>query len=226
MQMSKILSMLIYFSTISSLYANDFPTKLFGVELGKVYSVSENYHNLPIKQLTGSKQFMGAGFHYYFEPLKQYESFEYIKENTQNKYYETSFRLYVFPILEKNLKTVDDFYKTKNYNVEVALIEWSDQLIKKDETTSTYKDKAYSWAKDMCENFKLDIKSEPKITDYPSDKWYQCEFIKGNNQLEVSSLLGNKTIKLEYNKKFFDKRNIEVENLFRKLTLEKIRPYE
>lgn len=223
--MLKVLSILIYFSTICSLNANDFPTKLFGVELGKVYSVSENYNNLPIKQLTGFQKFMGAGFHYYFEPLKQYEAFEFIKENTQNKSYETSFRLYVFPILDKNIKTIDEIKKAKNANVEVALIEWSDQLRGKDNRPEDNYD-AYYWAKNMCTNFKIDIKTEPKITDSQNDKLYQCEFIKGNNKLEVSSLLGNKTVNLQYNKDFFDKRQIEIENLFRKLSLEKIRPYE
>ena len=197
----------------------DVPKELFGIKLGSIYDSTnvtrENVGNLPIKQFTGSEQSFGIGTHFYFEPLKESKYFPYTeKKKTGNvKFFNTSYRLYLLPVIPDSIKTIEELSASK-FDMEVALIEWSDE--KKDE------EKAYFWAMEMCKIFSSDTKTKPEIFDNYESKDYFCKFKKDNRMLDISSLSNSVYFKLQYDKEFMDKKTEQIEEKIRKLKLKDI----
>jgi hypothetical protein len=197
------------------------PQKLFGIAVGGIYDIessdTQNPDGVPMKKFTGSYKFLGSGTHYYFEPKIKNKNFPY-KENKKkpgDKYFETSYHLYIFPIVPPTITNYEDF-KTEKVKWEVASIEWSDEPKTKDE--------AYYWAIDLCQTFSADISVKPTIQDFAEAKSYECTFASGDREFVVSSFYG-KRIKLGFNDKVFKVKNEAVETTMRKIQANEIRPY-
>lgn len=216
-----IVSVLLFTSLSYAEVLNGVPTELFGIKLGGIYEIGDSEKNtlgnIPIKKFTGMKRFLGQGIHYFFQPMKEYKAFEYIekKEDPENQYYETSFRLYMLPIIPHSFKKIEQLEKlTPKW--EVAVIEWSSEAKTKDD--------AYYWAIDICKTFETDINLKPEIINSYEQKWYECIFSTGSREFKASSSY-SRSIQLSYIKKVFDKKNDEVEKIIHKIKAEEIRPY-
>jgi len=218
----KISIIFLFFSALS--FAEEprgVPEALFEIKLGGVYDVgdSENkqHGNIPIKKFTGMNRFLGNGIHYYFEPKKEYKIFKYIEKRNkpEDQYYETSFRLYLLPVVPSSITTKEQLENAK-LNWEVTVIEWSNDAIAKED--------AYFWAIDLCKTFEVGISVKPEITDSFDEKWYQCIFSSGDREFKVSSSLP-RSISLSYKKDVWEAKNNAVDRFIRKLKLDEIRPY-
>jgi hypothetical protein len=194
------------------------PKSLFGVELGQVFTASiENpAGNLPIKQWTGSRRVLGAGIHYYFEPLKKYKAFEYVEKrgNQEVDYFETSFSLYNFQLIPENIQTITQLNEQKTFDFLVSKINWEVPI--RDES------KGYFWAIDICNLLASDLRVEPQILDLSSISDYRCIFREDDRELEVWSF-GN--ISLQYVREKFDRLNGEFQNHLNQLRANEIKPY-
>ena len=97
--------LLLAFSGSSSVLAGDYsgvPEKLFGIPLGAVFDIGDvrnrEIGELPIRKSTGMSQFIHYGYNYYFQPMRDYKIFPYMEtEEGLDGYYETSFRMFLFP---------------------------------------------------------------------------------------------------------------------------------
>ena len=102
------------------------PTKLFGIELGRVYEMPEDVilKGAPIKKFTGLKKaWLGHGTSYYFEPSRKYPPFEYVeRKEDDSDYFTTSFRLYLFPVIPEGFLITEDT-ESKDIKWEVAVVE-------------------------------------------------------------------------------------------------------
>jgi len=196
----------------------DVPKELFGIKLGSIYDFTkvtrESVDKFPIKQFTGSNQFLGNGTHFYFEPLKESKYFPYKdkKKTKDDKFFETNYRLYLLPVIPDSIKTIEEL-STSRLDMEVSVIEWSDK--KKDEK------EAYFWVMEMCKTFSSDIKTKPEIQDYDF-KMYFCKFKKDNRMLEINNLNNSVYFSLVYDKEFMDKKNEQIDEKIRKLKLKDI----
>ena len=201
--------------------AGDVPKELFGIKLGSIYDFTnvtrESVGNLPIKQFTGTEQSFGIGTHFYFVPLKESKYFPYTeKKKTGNvKFFNTSYRLYLLPVIPDSIKTIEEL-STSKFDMEVALIEWSDE--KKD------KEEAYFWAMEMCKIFSSDTKTKPEILDNYEFKThpYDCKFKKDNRMLRINNMSNSVYFSLQYDKEFMDKKTEQIEEKIRKLKLKDI----
>lgn len=205
--------------------AKKFPDSLFEVKLGASYKIPANeteVGELPIKKFLGMQKFLGSGIHFYFKPLKEYEAFKYVekKAKSTDKYFGTSFRLYLLPIIPKTAKSQKDI-ENVSLRWEVEIIDWTDSAEKKED--------AYFWAKDLCESVKIDLERAPKITDIFKDEFsfysYSCVFSEGQKELKIENVGNLKVFSLSYKNSEFEKRNNSVELLLRKLQMNEIRPY-
>jgi hypothetical protein len=194
------------------------PKSLFGVELGKVFtaSIANPAGNLPIKRWTGSKRVLGAGIHYYFEPLKEYKAFEYVekRDHQDNDYFETSFSLYNFQLIPENIQTITQFDEQETFDFLVSKINWEVPI--KDES------KGYFWAIDICNVLASDLRVEPQILDMGAINDYRCIFREDDRELEVWSF-GN--ISLQYVREKFDRLNDKFQNRLNQLRANEIKPY-
>lgn len=214
-----------FLSVISSQALGDasreVPEKLFGIALGGRYDLGNpevgNLGDIPVKKFTGMNRFLGYGVHYYFQPKEEHKFFEYAekRKKPQDKYFESSFRLYLLPLIPSAIKSVDQLNATK-LKWEVLLIEWS----KNPET----KEDAYYWAIDLCKTFAADISAKPKITNYFDEKWYECIFSTSNREFKVSSF-HSKSVQLSYKREVSDQKDRSVEAVVRRLQAKEIRPY-
>lgn len=207
----------ICFALLPSIALSDeFPATLFGIEIGKTYDVgSDNKGDLPVKKFRGASRFMGEGMNYYFEPLKDYSSFAYIekKKNATDEFFETSFRMYLHPVVDDKVTDFDQLSQISKYVVE--LIEWSDVM--------QTEEAGYFWAFSMCERFAANLDEEPVVYE-EYKKNYECIF-KGNNaRLEVK---GNKRVSLAlWNPSSrFEENSKAVRSLRLKLEFEEVNPY-
>jgi hypothetical protein len=197
------------------------PTKLFGILLGGIYDVGNSemndLGNIPIRKFAGMNQFLGNGIHYYFQPVDDNKAFEYVekRKKPEDKYFETSFRLYMLPVIPTTVKTIEQLDAAK-VKMEVVTIEWSVEPKSKDD--------AYYWAIDLCKTIELDISVRPKIDNFYDSKNYTCTFSAGEREFKVSSFY-SKSISLSYRRDVFDKKDKALEKTLRKLRAEKIRPY-
>lgn len=197
------------------------PEKLFGITLGGIYDLgnpeASNFGNMPIKKFAGMNRFLGNGIHYYFQPKDDNKFFEYVEkhEKPKEKYFKTSFRLYLLPVIPSSIKTVEQLNKTK-LNWEVSTIEWSNDAKTKDD--------AYYWAIDLCKTFSVDISVKPKTIDQYDSKLYECSFATGNREYKVSSSY-SRSVQLSFIREVFDKKDAAVDKAIRKLQAQEIRPY-
>jgi hypothetical protein len=218
--MKKLLSIFLLFTLVScSSDAGDVPKELFGIKLGTIFDFSkisrDSVDKFPIKQFTGANQFLGNGTHFYFEPLKESKYFPYKdkKKKSDDKFYETNYRLYLLPIIPDSIKTIEELSSAK-LDMEVTVIEWSDKKANEQE--------AFFWAKDMCQTFSADIKVKPEILDNFESKAYYCEFKKDNRMLKINNLMESVYFSLQYDKDFLDKKNEQLEEKVRKLKAKEI----
>jgi hypothetical protein len=203
-----------------------FPESLFEVKLGGIYTIGQekgvgqkkDVGTMPVKEFKGMKQFLGSGIHYYFKPLKEYKAFKYIEKlkDPNDAYFETSFRLYLLPVIPSTIKNVEELIIDK-LKWEVAVIEWSDKTDKKEDS--------YFWAIDLCKSIRIDLEREPEITDDYDLKIYRCKFTEGHKQLEIQSLDHLKLFSLKYPKSVFDKKNEAIDTIIRKIQMNAIKPY-
>ena len=196
------------------------PKKLFGISLGGIYKLGDpetnNFGNIPVKKITGLQKFLGEGIHCYFQPKEEYKSFEYVekRKKPEDRFFETSFRLYLLPVIPSTIKTIEQLDLPKE-NWEVTAIEWS--------RPAKTEEKAYYWAMDLCKTFKADISVSPEIDD-DHKEWYACTFSFGDREFRVSSFLSG-SVELSYKREVFEAKNEAVDKVIRKLQAEKIRPY-
>lgn len=197
---------------------HDVPRKLFGLELGGVYDIGDPTNNdtgsMPVKKVCSIYSFLGAGFHYSFQPLIEYENFDY-KEKIEHNSTTSSFSAYIFPIIPDNITTLDQIHKEK-IKYEIASISWTNDDLSEEQ--------AYYWAKGMCEIFSADIKVKPEIYDDFGYKAYECTFFDNERKFSATSVL--KSVRLEYIKTIFDKKNDDIDKKMLRIMAHKIRPYE
>lgn len=214
--MKKLLLILLLLPTIISctLAVGDVPKELFGIKLGSIYDFTkvtrESVDKFPIKQFTGSNQFLGKGTHFYFEPLKENNYFPYTekKKKENDRFFETNYRLYLLPVIPDSIKTFEELSSSK-LDMEVSVIEWSDK--KKDER------EAYFWVKEMCKTFSSDIKTKPETLDNYEIKLYFCKFKKDNRLLKIDNFNDSVYFTLQYDEEYFNKKNGGVDEKVRKL---------
>jgi hypothetical protein len=195
------------------------PRKLFGIDLGGVYelgSSDDDIGNLPIKKFAGMNKFLGEGIHYYFSPQIENAAFPYVehRDRPDDKYFKTSFRMYLLPVIPPSIATLEQLNKAK-LKWEVTTIEWSDE--EKDES------KRYAWAFDLCQTFSADITVEPEITNQYKDE-YTCTFSSEDREFKVSSRY-SKSVALAFKGKYFSEKNDAVDTVVRRLRAKDIRPY-
>jgi len=193
------------------------PTELFGIAIGKAYSIGEpengDLSNFPVKKFAGIRKFMGSGVSYYFQPIKANPAFEYIekRELPENKYFATSFRAYIYPVIPpdiQSMKALDQIWMKLKH--QVTLVEWSKDMPNEDD--------AYYAAMDWCATFKATISVDPKITDLsPGTRWYSCEFTSGDRVLEARNVGKGVYVALRLRKDISDKINADVEERVRSL---------
>lgn len=215
-------------SILSSFFvqASPIPDKLFGITLGAVY---DNYENIPVKKFTGAeKSFRGTGIHYYFQPTKVNDFFEYIeKKESDNQFYKTSFRVLMLPIIPSEISSMEELNKA-NLKWEVTYICWDtaiEEISEKDRKKII--EENYYWAMDLCKTFSAEFSIKPKISntsDISELKAYTCTFISGEKELKVEGLASVKSVSLGYKKEISSKKHDAVETTMRRLLAKEILP--
>lgn len=229
--MTKKILLLILFQVlpICSFADNKIPNNLFGVTLGEIYKTDNKdiAHILPVKKITGCNELFGMGTHCYFEPIDgaASEKFPYVekKKNSDDEFYETSFHVYVLPILPSNIDSIEELEKYNN--VEIISIDWS-EFPKQENNNKTEKDidkDCYYWAFDLCKTFEVHFSVKPKIGDYYEDKMYRCTFTSDDRELSVTGW-GYKQLQLSYKDHLVKKKNEVIEKALRRLAAKKIIP--
>lgn len=191
------------------------PTELFGITVGATYDLGNpdngDLGNFPVKKFAGINKFLGQGFSYYFEPIKESKFFEYVemKKKPEDKYFTTSFRAYLLPVVPPDIKSMKEFIaRSAEFKSEVILIEWNSDAKNKDE--------AYYWAIDLCKTFSADFSVAPKITDFREEKWYECAFSSGDLVFRVSSSY-SRSVQLQLNDEVSAAKEQQIENFVRRL---------
>lgn len=193
------------------------PTELFGITVGKVYSLGEpesgDLGNFPVKKFTGMQKFMGSGVSYYFQPIKANPAFEYIekKEKPEDSFFGTSFRAYIYPVIPPDIQSLKELEQIwMRLKHRVALVEWSKNMPNKDD--------AYYAAMDWCETFEATVSVAPKVTDLGSDtRWYSCEFNAGDRVLEAQNVGEILSVSLSLRKDILETIDADVEERIRSL---------
>jgi hypothetical protein len=147
--------------------------------------------------------------------LKKYSAFPYIenKEDGNSEYYETSFRLYLHPVVDERIENLKQFYEVTRYNVD--LIEWSQ--------TKNTQEEGYLWAFSMCEKFSADIAKAPIVrNDYNEE--YSCVF-EGDNAVLMISGSERVYLTLRTTDSRFEANSMAVRKLRLKLEFDDIEPY-
>lgn len=228
--MKKIL-ILILFQTlhITSFADNKIPDKLFGITLGEIYKTNnKDMPILPVQKITGCMEIFGHGMHCYFKPIEGAVSkkFPYVekKKNSKDEFYETSFHVYVLPIIPSNIDSIEELEKLDHINVEIIMIDWSD-FPKEDnnKTKEDIKKDCYYWAFDLCKTFEAHFSIKPKIEDNYENKIYICKFASDERELIVTGM-GFKHLELTYNRNVTNKKNDFIDITLRKLAAKKILP--
>ncbi len=214
-------------SAVNASTIQDVPTKLFGIRLGDVYDLGQpdsgHLGSVPVKSFTGSKSsLMGVGVQYYFEPMESYEAFPFLEMRREpgSRYFESSFRLYLLPVIPADTKSAAELEKAR-LKWEVALIEWSGDPAPLDSATER---RAYSWAWELCKTFAADLTQLPIIRDDQPQNLYSCTFISEDRSFEISSL-GGRRAQLAFRSALLTAKDEAVERTLRKLAAKQIRPY-
>jgi hypothetical protein len=193
------------------------PTELFGITIGKAYSIGEpengDLGNFPVKKFAGIQKFMGSGVSYYFQPIKANPAFEYIEERKtpEDKFFATSFRAYIYPVIPPDIQSLKELEQNwMKFKHRVTLVEWSKDMPNEND--------AYYAAMDWCATFKATISVDPKITDLsPGTQWYRCEFTSGDRVLEARNVGKGVSVALRLREDITDKINADVEERVRSL---------
>lgn len=207
--------------------AKHVPTRLFEIELGNTYRFRERNFtksDLPVARATGVQKGLGTGIHVFFQPQKKYEAFPYIEKRKKrtDKYYESSFHVYLIPVLPEGAKTFKEVDDQPDPAYEVLRIDWS-QLRDIKEVAKRQKD--YSWTLSMCKTFEADLGIKPVVVDNDSViKFYRCTFAEGSRRLVVDSYLG-RSVMLEYADEVSDAKRGVIDMRLRKMEASEIRPY-
>jgi hypothetical protein len=197
------------------------PRRLFGITLGGIYDVGDGQNNLgdlPVAKYAGSQTFLGHGIHYYFKPKSENKAFPYIekRKKADDPFFETSFRLYLLPVIPSTIKTNKELENAK-LKWQVATIEWSDSANSQDE--------AYFWAADLCKTFQMDLGLKPTVIDKYDMKWHICSFSSGDREFSVQNLQALKLVELAFKHGVLERKDKAVESRLRKLRANEIRPY-
>lgn len=198
-----------------------FPDSLFGVKLGAIYSPGTadlDVGTFPVKEFKGAQQFLGSGLNFYFRPRQENEAFKYVerRKKPDDKYFETSFRLYALPVFPKNVLKLKEL-PPDLIKWEVVTIEWSSEPQKKDYH--------YFSAIDFCKSFEIDLGRKPGVYDSYERKTYSCTFKEGEQELSISTLGDILYVRLAYSQPVFEKKDAAVEAVRRKRGMDVIRPY-
>lgn len=203
------------------------PDKLFGIRIGAKHNLGDpttgTGGDIPVRRHTGVKTFLGTGIHYYFEPLHAYKAFPYIekRKTRTDKYFETSFRLYLLPVIPASVRTINDLERISTF--EVATIEWSDPAYTPSDRAA--RERAYYWAKDLCKIFSADIVVAPEVIEDYSRHEYRCTFRAGDHELTVDSIT-SKSVELSFRREVFAAKDDAIDAVITKLRAQQIRPYE
>ncbi len=137
-----------------------------------------------------------------------------IKRSDSDEYFNTTYRLYLLPILPKSIDNLEELKKIKFDTAEIAIIAWSNKL--KDSKT------AYHWASDMCATFEADI---GKPTQHPNNynlDMYSCDFKKDNRILNIHNIGDMVIFELKYDKEFLQGKIDAIDNQIKKLKAKEI----
>lgn len=199
------------------------PTELFGLKLGQAYDLGDERRgqkgDIPVKRFAGIVNFLGEGISYYFEPKKTNKLFPYVetKKSKADKYFETSFRAYLLPIIPDTLTSVDQLTQS-NLQWQPIVIEWSIKAKSKKDS--------YYWAMDLCKTFTVDFEKTPEIYDVNEvdSQGYSCTFGADDREFTIAGMYGFNRIKLEYNTETVKAMNTAVETKRRKIAAKSIIP--
>jgi hypothetical protein len=198
-----------------------FPLEVFGLKVGEKYKLvtTENgdFGNLPVKKVSGINRFLGQGFHIYFQPIKEYDSFPYIEheKGPKDEGFRTSFHSYFLPVIPKEIKSLPEFEaKMSTFEWRLMSVDWR--------KTKGSKEDAYFWALDLCKTFKSYLGDEGVNIDYYEDKWRSCEFRSGANVLKISNKGSTNHFSLSVEKDQLEKLNQEVDDFIRRLKAKKL----
>ena len=207
------------------------PQELFGVPLGAIVSVDPDADDrlvgLPSLKIKSAERVLGHGIHVYFKPSKIYSGFPYIErpQNESDPLPKTNFRLYLLPIIPDTVTTQEQLTKltaSEDLKFEVTLIEWHhDSEDKKPEWD------AYMNARHLCATFSLDFVVAPDIYNQTLKDWhtYTCDFEQGDRMFRVVGQYGATRVSLQDKEEIFESKENALEQKFKRLELESIRPY-
>lgn len=207
------------------------PHELFGVSLGAIVSVDPDAEDrligLPAVQIKSAERFLGHGIHVYFKPAKEYSGFPYIErsKDKSDPFPKTNFRLYLLPIVPDTVTTSEqlkDLTDSKGLEFEIVLIEWH-----RDSEDERPERDAYINARHLCATFSLDLVVEPEIYNQILEDWhtYTCEFEQGDRVFRVAGQYGATRVSLEDKEEIAESKHSALEQKFKRLELESIRPY-
>jgi hypothetical protein len=212
----------------ASKVARPFPSELFGIELDGEYELgpSNETGTFPVKHITGVETSFGVGNHMYFEPLKENQNFRFRKKNKTptDQYFRTSHHIYayfVFPDRITTTEQLNDYITNESQGRtkwHVVNIDWDDELATEAE--------GYGWVSNMCASVEADIERTPETVDQVENHFFHCTFKEGNRELKIYTY-GYKSvfISLRHSKEASDAEEKRYDQRFRKLEMEKIRPY-
>lgn len=203
------------------------PTKLFGITLGSIFEIDAtkdvDSKNFPIKEFRGINRFLGQGAHFYFEPLSTNSSLPYAEKKKQDsdKYYRTSYRLYLLPIVPDKAKSITEFYESIR-NWEVTAITWEEIDLKREQFAIDSKEEKdarnadYNWAFRLCKTFEAEFVIKPKTSDFINSNTYACKFTQDDRTFEVSSIY-KKSLRLSFRRDIADKKDADITTSIRQL---------
>ncbi len=201
------------------------PKALFGITLGAKYDVGDSEKkilgNFPVQKITGSsRSWLGNGQNVYFKPKETYPAFEYKEkpEKPQDKYFPTTFRAYVLPIITESVSSMEELRNVKVLK-EVMRVEWYSEA-------KSVSD-AFYWAVDLCKIFASDIPVKPVIQEQFEKEhgFYNCTFADGDREFSVKSSGSSMVVALEHNKSISQQKEEGIENWLRRLHAKQIKPY-
>jgi len=198
------------------------PDSLFGVKLGGIYKSTKETDSIgkgtyPVQKIVGAIG-ESVGWYLAFKPLREYSSFPYIerKRNPDDKYFGSSFTLYVHPIIPKSVSTFTEFQNSQ-LDAKVVEIEWREI---NDET----REDSYFWVKEQCKDISVDLGIRAKVVDSIQDHYYSCTYSDGKLKLEVSNI-GSKAYRLGYAHDIQEGMNKVLDAKIRKLRMKEEKPY-
>lgn len=163
--------------------AIDVPTSLFGVSVGREYTLGEpgsgSVGTLPVKSVIRVVE-VGPGIDYYFEPKKVDSEFASVRsdEASPEAMSGSSFKARFYPVIPATVTTVDELKAVKSkLSQRVASVEWTKEMPTK--TDATYK------VIDLCETFLAGFGKRPVFER--TAVGYSCRFVSGDYEFQVGN---------------------------------------